>query len=141
MAASLFFCSQDQLDLEMFHNSLPLCNRWDYKIATASYGYVHLENQTKLEGSESWSRVRILFPTASFMYRKEQPTVSPYVIVCDLGGAMSVYIGVSIISFVQLSIYGIYVCCVVAKKRLGKYFQKGTRLNGHAHSRTMALAR
>lgn len=89
----------------------------------ASYGYVHRRNQTAWDGEraemgKAWSRIRIFFPTASYMYVVEQGATPCYVAVCDVGGAMGVFIGVSAISFIQLLAYSLYLCYVVVEKRL-----------------------
>lgn len=100
----------------------PLCSRWAYKFITASYGYVHNkkgqlnENQNLTEESWQWSRIRIFFPEASYLLTKEEPPMPLYVALCNVGGSMTMYCGVSMISFVQVIIYGGFVLYMVGYK-------------------------
>lgn len=113
--------------------SLPICNRWDYAITTASYGFVHKRGQSGWESETEktgkvWSRVRIFFPTSSYMSRLEQQAYPVYVAMCSVGTACGIYLGLSMIGFIQLAVYGIFICYAAIQKHRETNGVDGIRL-------------
>lgn len=96
----------------------PLCSRWAYLINTASYGYLQSQGKkqwTSLNQNRSWSRIRIFFPESSFQWQVEKPAAPIYKVVWDIGGVMCAYVGMSMVSVIELVAYAFVVCYFVLK--------------------------
>src|SRR4051812_13045900 len=102
----------------MFVECPPLCSRWTYPIHSASYGYFQAqgENQwNRMNVNRSWSRIRVFFPESSFQWQVEKPAAPVYKVVWDIGGVMCAYVGMSMVSVIELLAYGFVVCYFVVK--------------------------
>lgn len=106
----------------------PLCSRWTYPVISASYASIQYANQANQErrfANGSWSQIRIILPKFSFIHA-EKPRASSYLIVCDIGGMMGVYIGFSMITLAEIFAYGGNILWAkLRKKRTAKVHPQG----------------
>lgn len=98
----------------------PLCQRWEYRVLSASYGYIHDHKQKtwdKARTNHSWSRVRVYFPESQYHLHSGKIENEPYMAMVEIAGVIGVYLGFSIITVGQLLIYSFYVLWVKATDR------------------------
>lgn len=102
------------------HKCLPLCTRWSYIVTSASYNSIYSGKKTKekdIMANQSWSQIRIFFPSSAYRSHKEEVVDLVYVAACGVRGIMNLYMGISSISFLEVGFYGIFACCAINRMR------------------------
>src|SRR4051794_14140814 len=86
-----------------------ICTRWEYNILSLSYGSIFMRDEIveyDQNTTEPWSKINVFFPQASYRWHIEESVNIVYLALCDIGGVMGIYIGLSMISLAQMFAYG-----------------------------------
>src|SRR5215475_13287067 len=82
-----------------------LCLMWRYPKLSTSYNPIVYRKNQKINPNISWSRVRIRMLEKLPMIRTEEPRTSKYLIICDIGGMIGLYVGFSMITAAEILFY------------------------------------
>lgn len=80
-----------------------------------------------MQGTGDWTRVRVYFGYDSHWIHKETPVSQAYLALCDIGGIFGVYLGFSMITFIEMLAYGLLILIALpgVQDLLGRLRQDG----------------